>query len=54
MKSTIKNYFGAVVSTLFLFFNASTYGSTKEPFFIFGAVIGLITAVVFWNLADKK
>jgi hypothetical protein len=53
MKKVIRNYAGAIASTLFMFFNASTYGSTKEPFFIFGTIIGLLTAIVFWNLIDK-
>jgi hypothetical protein len=53
MQSKIKDKLIGIASLLFMFFNASTFGSTKEPFFLFGTIIGLMVSVYFFNTDNK-
>jgi len=54
MTRKLKNYAGGIISLFFLLMNASSFGHEKHPLFLFGMVIGLVSAIIFFNLNDDN
>lgn len=54
MSKQIKNKLIGATALLFMLANASTYGSTKDSFFLFGTVMGLIVSAFFFIIGDEE
>lgn len=47
MRANIKNNIIGYAGVLFTFANASQFGATKDPFFLFGTIMGIVSATFF-------
>ena len=53
MRKQIRNYAGAVASLLFGLMNFSSFGYSKEPFFLFGGIVGFVCVIGFFTLIHE-
>jgi hypothetical protein len=54
MRKQIRNYVGAVASLFFGLMNFSSFGYSKEPFFLFGGIVGFIGVIAFFTIINEE